>query len=137
MVRDHDSNGWNLRHHQEAIRKEIYGFESALVTSHPPQNLHPTLTFHTGATNNPSQPNAASQHSCAFAKDLTPLQTVKGSPIVKPVKNLWHKNFCFNCLGRHKVSVCKSKHQCHKCNQKHHTSLCTAGNGPEKQDNKN
>ena len=33
-------------------------------------------------------------------------------------------SLCFNCLGKHKVSVCASKYQCRKCQRKHHTSLC-------------
>ena len=66
MVRDHDSNEWNLRDLQEVIHKEVRVVESELVTSHPPQNLHPTATFHTGAANNPAETNVASQLSCAL-----------------------------------------------------------------------
>ena len=73
MVRDHDSNEWTLRDLQEAIRKDVRVFESELVTSHPPQSLHPTAAFHTGVTN---QPNAANQARVRFARDLTPLHTV-------------------------------------------------------------
>ena len=51
MVRDNDSNEWTLRDLQEAIQKDVQVFESELVTSHPPQSLHPTAAFHTGATN--------------------------------------------------------------------------------------
>ena len=31
---------------------------------------------------------------------------------------------CFNCLGKHHVTDCKSKSNCRKCNKRHHTSLC-------------
>ena len=65
MVREHDRNELNLRDLQETIQKEVRVFKSELVTSRPPQHLHPTVIFHTGATNNPFQPNAASQRSCA------------------------------------------------------------------------
>ena len=34
-------------------------------------------------------------------------------------------NRCFNCLGRHRVSVCKSQERCLTCQRKHHTSLCS------------
>ena len=139
MVRDHDRNEWNLRDLQEAIRKEVRVFESELVTSHPPQNLHPTATFHTGATNNPSQPNAASQRSCtcAFCKGShspTKCEVITNRQARKEF--VVQKNLCFNCLGRHKVNICKLKHRCCKCNRKHHTSLCTVDSDPEKQDKK-
>ena len=35
------------------------------------------------------------------------------------------KRLCFNCLGTHKSSECKSKFRCRHCHKKHHTSLCT------------
>ena len=137
MVRDHDRNEWNLRDLQEAIRKEVRVFESELATSQPPQNLHPTATFHTGATNNPSQPNTVSQRSCAFCKGShspTKCEVITDRQARKEF--VVQKNLCFNCLGRHKVNICKSKHRCRKCNRKHHTSLCTVDSGPEKQDKK-
>ena len=31
---------------------------------------------------------------------------------------------CFNCLGHHKLSQCKSQCCCCHCNRRHHTSLC-------------
>ena len=34
-------------------------------------------------------------------------------------------NRCFNCLGRHRVSMCKSQKRCLTCQKKHHTSLCS------------
>ncbi|TGZ48588.1 Uncharacterized protein DBV15_12998 [Temnothorax longispinosus] len=30
---------------------------------------------------------------------------------------------CFNCLGNHKVSICKVEKRCKKCGQKHHTTV--------------
>ena len=33
-------------------------------------------------------------------------------------------NLCYNCLGNHKVALCKSKFRCKHCKHKHHTSLC-------------
>ena len=34
-------------------------------------------------------------------------------------------NRCFNCLGRHRVSMCKSQTRCLTCQRKHHTSICS------------
>ncbi len=39
-------------------------------------------------------------------------------------------NLCFNCLGHHKVSQCKSKYRCKTCTRKHHTSLCNPQKPP-------
>lgn len=33
------------------------------------------------------------------------------------------KNICYGCLGRHKLSDCKSKIRCNKCNKSHHTLI--------------
>ena len=107
------------------------------MTNHPPQNVHPKATFHTGTTNNPSQPNVASQCLYAFCKGShspTKCEVITNRQAHKEF--VVQKNFCFNCLGRHKVNICKSKHQCRKCNRKHHTSLCTVDSGSEKQDKK-
>ena len=34
------------------------------------------------------------------------------------------KGLCFNCLGRHKVSNCRSTNRCRHCRRKHHTAIC-------------
>ena len=34
-----------------------------------------------------------------------------------------NKNLCFNCLGRHVVSKCKSTKRCKKCGKKHHSTI--------------
>ena len=103
MVREHDSNEWNLRDLQEAIRKEVSVFESELVTSHLPQSLHPTAAFHTGTTKppiTPSQPNTTNRRSCIFCKGShypTDCEVITDGQARKEFvtqKNLW-----FNCLG--------------------------------------
>lgn len=129
MVREHDSNEWNLNDLQEAIRKEVRVFESEFTTNHFPQSLHPTATFHAGAraNTNPSKPNS-NQRTCAFCKGSHPPIDCKVVVDSKARKDLVaQRNLCFNCLGRHKVNVCSSKHRCRKCHRKHHTSLCPEG----------
>ncbi|VDI09716.1 Hypothetical predicted protein [Mytilus galloprovincialis] len=37
---------------------------------------------------------------------------------------LKQKKACFNCLGNHRVTDCKSKGTCKQCGRKHHTSIC-------------
>ena len=99
MVRNNDSNKWNLRDFLETIQKKSHVSESELMINHPPRNLHPTATSYTGATNNPSKSNAVSQYLCAFCKGsyssidcevITDRQAHKGF--------VAQKNLCFNCL---------------------------------------
>ena len=42
-----------------------------------------------------------------------------------------HNKLCYNCLGNHKISQCRSKGCCRQCNHKHHTSLCTGTGNSE------
>lgn len=37
---------------------------------------------------------------------------------------------CFNWLGRHRVTECKSGNRCRMCHRKHHTSLCPGDTQP-------
>ena len=37
------------------------------------------------------------------------------------------KRLCFNCLGSHKISHCKSVKNCKNCGKHHNTSICFAG----------
>ena len=130
MARGHDSNEWNLRDLQEAIRKEIRVLESEVINGHPPQNLHPTAAFYTSTTRvtNSSQPSLTSQRSCVFCKGSHSPKDCKVIADNQARKEfVKQRNLCFNCLGRHKVSACTSKHRCRKCHRKHHTSLCTDG----------
>ena len=127
IVREYDSNEWNLNDLQQAIRKEVRVFESEFVTNPLSQTPHPTATFHAGAraNTNPSQPST-NQRTCAFCKGTHSPIDCKVIVDAKARKDLVaQKNLCFNCLGRHKVKVCSSKHKCRKCHRKHHTSLCT------------
>ena len=43
---------------------------------------------------------------------------------VKKRKDIVKGLVCFNCLGRHKVSNCRSTNRCRHCRQKHHTAIC-------------
>ena len=71
MMREHDSNEWNLNDFQEAMHKEVRVFEAKVMNSHLSQSFHPTTAFYTGtskATNTPLQANVPGQQMCAFCK---------------------------------------------------------------------
>ena len=129
MAREHDSNDWSLTDLKQAIKKEVRVFEAEIMTVNSPSGIHPTTAFHTGlvkaVNRGTGQPNAPFQHSCAFCKgphSPTDCQKVSTSQARKEFDT--ENSLCFNCLGKHKVSVCASKYRCRKCQRKHHTSLC-------------
>ena len=92
MVREHDSNEWNLNDLQEAIRKEVRVFESEFVTNHLSQTPHPTATFHAGAraNTNPSQPST-NQRICTFCKGAHSPIECKVVVDAKARRTWWHK----------------------------------------------
>ncbi|XP_076236255.1 uncharacterized protein LOC143180421 [Calliopsis andreniformis] len=51
---------------------------------------------------------------CSLYKEKTPADRRES------VRSL---GLCFNCLGKHSVSECKSNKRCQKCERKHHTTL--------------
>ncbi|XP_060566632.1 uncharacterized protein LOC132725515 [Ruditapes philippinarum] len=40
------------------------------------------------------------------------------------MKIVKERRLCFNCLGNHKITDCKSKFKCKICSRRHHTSIC-------------
>lgn len=143
IAREYDSDHINLSNLRKAITKEVKILEAGQFTDR--DRLHATATFLTEARNN-TQRNFNTNNArysdkkrpciyCTgvhFPGDCTIISDVNARlNIVKQKKK------CFNCLGKHGVSECKSRNRCKKCNKKHHTSICggqaTDGKG---QDNK-
>ena len=65
------------------------------------------------------------QSSCVFCKGShvpTACDAVKDTQ--KCIDIVRRNMLCFNCLGRHKISL-QSKYHCQLCNHRHHTSICT------------
>ena len=56
-----------------------------------------------------------SYHSATNCDQVTEVKERKDIVIVK--------GLCFNCLGRHKVSNCRSTNRCRHCRRKHHTAI--------------
>ena len=57
-----------------------------------------------------------SNHSATNCDQVTEVKKRKDIVIVK--------SLCFNCLGRYKVSNCRSTNRCRHCRRKHHTAIC-------------
>lgn len=137
IVRENGSDNWIIDDLRRALHKEITILEAGQPLLVP--EMTPTASFYTGSRqrpsarithkteNRPSQSKATSfsQSSCVFCGqrhvsfDCTQFTTKQARiDIVK------RKQLCFNCLGPHKVSSCKSNHRCRHCKRKHHTSIC-------------
>ncbi|XP_011883953.1 PREDICTED: uncharacterized protein LOC105571092 [Vollenhovia emeryi] len=73
---------------------------------------------------------ASNNNSCCVIcseKHFTPNCPQYSNKTVSQKKALIVKHkMCYNCLGLHRVSFCKTTKRCKKCGQKHHTSIHTA-----------
>ena len=108
------------------------------MTGHAFQSTHPTAAFHAGTSKainkHTGRSSAPAQRTCVFCKGThspSDCQTVATSQARKEL--VTEKNLCFNCLGKHKVSVCNSRYRCRKCQRKHHTSLCSEANSKKQE----
>ncbi|XP_070576126.1 uncharacterized protein [Ptychodera flava] len=77
-----------------------------------------TAAFHAKAS--PAKP----KKSCAYCKDSHfPNDCIVVSDRAKRLDIVKRDKLCFNCLGKHRVSECKSRFSCRVCRRKHHRSL--------------
>lgn len=63
---------------------------------------------------------------CILCNDFHPLymcSNYKRLTVNEKVQVVKDNNFCFNCLGKHKVNSCKSNYSCAKCKKRHHITL--------------
>ena len=97
--------------------------------------MTPTATFHTGSVaksynknqfkGNQSKSQNKINKSCTFCQQShSSVDCINITDKDKRYAIVKQKRLCFNCLGNHKVSECKSRYKCRTCEKKHHTSLC-------------
>lgn len=90
------------------------------LNSRPPARSHFTGTNESSKTEphrNLSCPLCSEKHyiaNCSRYQQLTPKQRKE---------TVTQKGCCFNCLGFHQVSKCKSTRRCNRCGKRHHSSL--------------
>ena len=124
LIRAHGRNEWTITELQAAVLNELYVLEMGSQAEPHTDPPLPTAAFHTGAKKPTT--GAKGKPQCLFCKGShsPPLCDVvkdskRSSDIVRK------ESLCFNCLGHHKISSCKSKNRCCNCQRRHHTNLCT------------
>ena len=137
LARSHGTDQWTLGELQDEILNELRILETGIDHTNNPSNSHshiPTAAFLTGANWKLTQKLSEQQRrpSCVYCGDphapnncKSVVDQQKGMDIIKRDK------LCFNCLGQHKLSQCKSRYRCCHCNRRHHTSLCNSATQTE------
>ena len=133
LSREHKSNTWILYELRQSIREEINIMDAGQEVD-TPQSIPTTSFFHVG-TKQSKPPRKITTHKnaqhnikkrpCEFCKEIhAPSCCTKVTDPSARMSIVKRDKLCFNCLGHHRISECKSQHTCKICNKKHHTSLC-------------
>ena len=133
LARENGSDKWILAELRQALHKELTVLEAGNVSqiSDVPTA---TASFFTGGAKRRvpatqrkpyDAPLGARPILCVFCGDhhssANCSKVVSRQDRVAVVKR---KKLCFNCLGQHLVSACRSNNRCRQCKRKHHTSIC-------------
>ena len=79
-------------------------------------------------------PNKNLERTCVFCKGShLSVDCRKVRELEQRMQIVKKDRLCFNCLGKHKVSDCKSRFKCRNCSRRHHTSLCTGKTTTDRQ----
>ena len=136
LAREHDNPEWKFQELSEAIVKEIRTLEAGAQLNDTTYGITPTVTSSFLTQTQEKQPHSgksskSESKKCLYCKGPHPSYSCQ---VVTDARERWAKvktlGHCFNCLGKHKSSVCQSKFRCHKCKGKHHTSLCLGSTDP-------
>ena len=137
LARIHKSTNWTL----DNLRNAIYDEVNVLEASQKPEKLRnddhlATATFLTHAKPKPRYAHRKPENIndqkrtnvklCTYCEDPQHLamDCTKYKSADSRMTIVKKKKLCFNCLGNHKISECKSSIKCRKCDKRHHTSLC-------------
>ena len=133
LARENHNTEWTLDQVRQALLKEIKLLEAGVefsLTEVPystqPAAPIPTASFFTatqGAQTQGAQPREK-KRACAFCKGSHSPRECKVEHDQK-MDIVKREHLCFNCLGKHKISQCKSKIRCKCGGRKHHTSICS------------
>ena len=140
LARDHSNKEWTLDELRKAILKEVVILEAGQSNSDLPElpssgPVIPTASFLMGLNwNTPPKPNGKrppTQQGCAYCKRKH--NSLECTVVRDPIRRhaiIQEARLCFNCLGRHGVTDCKSRNRCRMCHRKHHTSLYPGDSQP-------
>ena len=136
LARAHRSDKWTITELQHAISNEVWILEMEIENNCQTPQLA-TASFFTKTDRRTSPQTRTSVQrpftiSCVYCKGThTPVNCDMVKEPQQRLEIVKHNKLCFNCLGNHKVSQCRSKGHCRRCNCKHHTSLCTGTGNSE------
>ena len=132
IAREHGTDNLDLQNLRKSITREINILETGHGVTRS-EGPHATAFF----TGTKSKPNSFDRtksntvqkkitaRTCIFCTgDYYHTECTKVTDANARMKIAKQKQLCFNCLGKHRVSECKSHKRCKKCNGMHHTSLC-------------
>ena len=141
LAREHETLDWTIDQLRNALQKELRIVEAGKFvnpTLFESKDTKSSITssFYIGIPKDPSSSHYPSSRAkgpppcvyCKKADSSKHCQTV--TDYQKRLEIIKKENLCFNCLGHHKASKCRSKNRCTNCNRKHHTSLCNKENEP-------
>lgn len=140
LARDHSNKEWTLDELRKAILKEVEVLEAGQSNSDLPElpssdPAIPTASFLTSFNQNtPPKLNgkrSPNQQRCAYCKGKH--NSLECTVVRDPIRRhtiIQEARLCFNCLGHHRVTECKSRNRCRMCHRKHHTSLCPGDSHP-------
>lgn len=132
LAREHGMSNWTLGDLRKCLFREISIMEAgkSVDTCSDYDSPPYTATFFTGTK--PKQANKKTEQinkPCVFCKDVhAPTNCTKVTDVERRMQIVKQDKLCFNCLGKHRVSECKSRKSCKICNRRHHTSICNNQN---------
>ncbi|XP_061173695.1 uncharacterized protein LOC133182864 [Saccostrea echinata] len=141
IAREYDGDNISLQNLRKAISKEVKILESGQIENS--DGFHATAMFPTGASKKQHNVHYSRNQKTRESTPHVEITEMKSRPCIycctenhfpgdcKKVTDvsarfdiLKRKKLCFNCLGNHHASDCKSRNRCKKCQKKHHTSIC-------------
>ncbi|XP_063446878.1 uncharacterized protein LOC134726406 [Mytilus trossulus] len=130
ITRENGNDYWTLGNLRKAIQREI-SIQEASTNGSESYDI-PTASFHAGIgmkngnyVNKSKSINYSQSKMCTYCNDQHfPADCDKFTDSKSRIEIVKKRNLCFNCLGNHKISECRSKNTCCKSQRKHHTSLC-------------
>ena len=133
FARGHSNTLWTLTELQRAILQEVRILKVGTDYSTQPGSLPtPTASLVASAVagtdrhSHKKSKEHQTQPGCVYCRGShAPSNCTSVIDTTKRMEIIRQDMLCFNCLGHHKISQCKSKFHCQQYNRCHHTSLCT------------
>ncbi|XP_069138142.1 uncharacterized protein [Argopecten irradians] len=136
LTREHGMNNWTLGELRKCLFKEISIMEAGQSFDSHTNTPSYTATFFTGTESKSKDANNKTEQikkTCVFCQEIhAPSSCTKVPDVESRIQIIKRDKLCFNCLGKHRISDCKSRKNCKKCNRRHHSSIC---NSTHRQDN--